>query len=162
MLIADLAREFIILEFSAEVQSRFLNENNAAAIERFMRNGFRYHVAEFDERVIGVVGVRDNKHLYHLFVATPFQGRGLGRRLCENKRGQAHFISIYRFICTFSNLLKRLTPLLLPGVKREGERGSEDLRITRGDWIASVAAKGTAADAHPRCRLAAFVLIAVD
>lgn len=36
----------------------------------------------------GVVGVRDNSHLYHLFVAKPFQGCGLGRRLWEHAKAQ--------------------------------------------------------------------------
>ena len=40
-----------------------------------------YHVAEDAGRLVGVVAVRDNKHLYHLFVAEPHQGQGLAREL---------------------------------------------------------------------------------
>ena len=31
--------------------------------------------------IAGIVGVRDNKHLYHLFVAEEYQGQGLAKEL---------------------------------------------------------------------------------
>ncbi len=34
----------------------------------------------------GVVALRNNRHLYHLFVAPEFQGRGLGRQLWSHAR----------------------------------------------------------------------------
>lgn len=42
---------------------------------------YRYLVAETEEGLAGVAALRDGRHLYHLFVAPPAQGRGLGRRL---------------------------------------------------------------------------------
>ena len=80
-LLEFLGREHIIHEFSAEAQARFLANNNEDRIRAFVARGFRYHVAESAGRIVGFVGVRDNKHLYHLFVANDFQRRGLGRRL---------------------------------------------------------------------------------
>ena len=80
-LLAELATEFIIGKFEPEAQECFLAKNNAAAIRDFLANGYRYHVAESNGEVVGFVGVRDNKHLYHLFVAKSMQHRGLGRRL---------------------------------------------------------------------------------
>jgi ribosomal protein S18 acetylase RimI-like enzyme len=50
--------------------------------------GFRYHVAESNGRVVGFVGVRDNRHLYHLFVAHDFQRQGIARRLWTIAREQ--------------------------------------------------------------------------
>lgn len=40
-----------------------------------------YRVAEEDGAMIGVVAVRESRHLYHLFVAPDGQRRGLARRL---------------------------------------------------------------------------------
>ena len=82
-LLAQLAREFILWEFEAAAQERFLAKNNAAAIRDFIANGYRYHVARLNGELVGFVGVRDNKHLYHLFVAKPMQRRGLGRRMWQ-------------------------------------------------------------------------------
>ncbi|MDG4555606.1 MAG: GNAT family N-acetyltransferase [Candidatus Competibacter sp.] len=42
---------------------------------------FSYHVAESDGGLVAVVALRDNSHLFHLFVAKPLQGTGLARRL---------------------------------------------------------------------------------
>lgn len=44
---------------------------------------YAYRVAEEDGALAGVVAVRENRHLFHLFVAPPFQNRGLARRLWE-------------------------------------------------------------------------------
>ena len=82
-LLAVLAKEFISIEFEPVVQTTFLLRNNAAAIRGFIVNGYRYHVAELNGELVGFVGVRDNKHLYHLFVTKSMQGRGLGRSLWQ-------------------------------------------------------------------------------
>ena len=42
---------------------------------------FCHWVACAQGRVIAVAGLRDNAHLYHLFVAEDWQGRGVGRAL---------------------------------------------------------------------------------
>lgn len=80
-LLAALATEFIIGKFAPEAQQRFLANNNAAAIRDLIACGYRYHVAELNGEVAGFAGVRDNKHLYHLFVEKSAQQCGLGRRL---------------------------------------------------------------------------------
>lgn len=42
---------------------------------------YAYRVAEDDGALAGVVAIRDNTHLYHLFVAAAHHGRGLAREL---------------------------------------------------------------------------------
>jgi GNAT superfamily N-acetyltransferase len=82
-LLAALATEFIAWEFEPAARERFLEKNNAPAIREFLLHNYRYHVAERGGELVGFVGVRDNKHLYHLFVAKSAQGRGVGRKLWE-------------------------------------------------------------------------------
>ncbi|WP_229427491.1 GNAT family N-acetyltransferase [Pseudoduganella albidiflava] len=50
---------------------------------------FRYHVALQGEHLLGVVAVRDNTHLFHLFIREAHHGKGLGRRLWEVARDDA-------------------------------------------------------------------------
>ena len=50
---------------------------------------FSYWVAEDDASPVGVVALRDERHLFHLFVAEPQQRRGLGVRLWESVRDAA-------------------------------------------------------------------------
>lgn len=50
---------------------------------------YRYHVAEAEGVLAGVAGVRDGGHLYHLFVAEPYHGRGIAARLWESAEREA-------------------------------------------------------------------------
>jgi ribosomal protein S18 acetylase RimI-like enzyme len=47
---------------------------------------YRYHVALFGEQLLGVIGIRDNRHLLHLFVAESHHRRGIARTLWETAR----------------------------------------------------------------------------
>ena len=56
------------------------------AIGDYIRSGYRYHIAVKDNVPIGVVEVRDNQHLYHLFVDEPYQRQGIARALWETAK----------------------------------------------------------------------------
>ncbi len=80
-LISDLATRYIAHEFSPEGAQQLLASLEERAIEGYFQLGYRYHVAEAEGAMAGVVGTRDNRHLYHLFVADEYQGRGLATQL---------------------------------------------------------------------------------
>ena len=82
-LLRVLAEKYIAHEFVPAARASFLSKNDEAAIAQFVADGFRYHVAEVDGIIVGFVGVRDDRHLYHLFVAEPHHRRGIARRLWE-------------------------------------------------------------------------------
>lgn len=82
-LICDLSSRFIIHEFSPDAQARFLADHSPEAMRQRLTSNFRYHVAENGGELIGVAGVRDNTHLFHLFVAEAFQRKGIGTRLWD-------------------------------------------------------------------------------
>ncbi len=50
---------------------------------------FCHWVAYAQDQVIAVAGLRDNAHLYHLFVAPEWQGRCVGRALWQHVRTAA-------------------------------------------------------------------------
>jgi len=50
---------------------------------------YRYQVAYMNAALAGVVAIRDNAHLFSLYVAQPWQGQGLGRKLWEAAREDA-------------------------------------------------------------------------
>lgn len=85
-LLEQLARSSITGEFSPQAEEKFLRSNDAAAIRGFIAQGFQYWVALSVQTIIGFVGIRDNSHLYHLFVAQPFQRQGIARLLWQNAR----------------------------------------------------------------------------
>src|SRR4051812_20674639 len=59
-------------------------ERNYLGSERY-----RYFVALVGEQLAGVIAIRDNSHLFHLFVARGHQRRGLARRLWEQAHHEA-------------------------------------------------------------------------
>jgi len=87
-LIYVLACRFILPGFSDAGRARFLEVHDAESIAERIAGNFRYHVAETGEGIVGVVGTRDDSHLYHLFVAESCQGRGLGRSLWDRARAE--------------------------------------------------------------------------
>ena len=82
-LISDLAEKFIINEFSAQGKANFLKANNAVAIRNFINGDFHYYLAVKKTQVVGVIAVRGNSHLYHLFVQETYQGQGIARKLWQ-------------------------------------------------------------------------------
>lgn len=68
---------------------QFKASMSAAAVERYVAEpNYRYWMAYAGAELAGVVAMRDNRHLFHLFVARALHGRGLARQLW-NAAGQA-------------------------------------------------------------------------
>jgi GNAT superfamily N-acetyltransferase len=82
-LLVALSEKYIAFEFTPQGVDSLLTEMSPDAIENFIQSGYRYHVAELDENLAGVVAVRDNSHLYHLFVAEEYQRKGIARELWQ-------------------------------------------------------------------------------
>lgn len=119
-LILPLAAKFIAHEFSAEGPRCLLDSMAPEAIRGYLARGFRYHVAQHNGPLLAVAGTRDNRHLYHLFVAEPAQGQGLARALwavakqaCRDAGNPGEFtVNASRFAAGFYEKL---------GFERQGE-----------------------------------------
>ena len=82
-LCCELSVKFITREFTAVGVTHLLASMQPESIEKYIRSGFRYHVAVINKQVVGVVGVRDDSHLYHLFVAEKYQRKGIAKNLWQ-------------------------------------------------------------------------------
>ncbi len=80
-LISGLSVKFITEKFSSAGGAHLLSTMTSQAVEGYMQSGSRYHVAEMSGSIVGVVAVKDNKHLYHLFVAEQYQRQGIAGKL---------------------------------------------------------------------------------
>ena len=93
-LIVPLVEKYVAYAFEPEAASRLLDSMSAAAVRSYIEGGYRYHLAEDERGLAGVVSTRDNRHLYHLFVADRARRRGLGTRLWRTAlaacRGAGH------------------------------------------------------------------------
>jgi GNAT superfamily N-acetyltransferase len=85
-LITSLAAKYITVDFSAEAAKQLLHSLEPLAIESYFASDYRYHVATEAGAIIGVVGIRENSHLYHLFVADSHWRRGIATALWDIAR----------------------------------------------------------------------------
>ena len=56
----------------------------ARAIREKMGLGQRFHLAFVDDVLAGVAAIRDDSHVFQLYVGTRHQGRGIGGRLWQH------------------------------------------------------------------------------
>ena len=88
-LIRELSKPFLVSP-SGEGAEPFFAVIGESAIQGYVSaSNFEYFVAEEQGQLAGVVALRDNSHLFHLFVAEPFQGQGLGNKLWQLVKARA-------------------------------------------------------------------------
>lgn len=71
----------------AEGFLRSIGENAVAGY--ISGENFSYYVGEEEGEIVGAIAIRDQKHLYHLFVLASCQRRQLGRQLWEHAKANA-------------------------------------------------------------------------
>lgn len=57
-----------------------------AVIRQRMAAGQRFHLAFRDGVLVGIGAIRNDSHVFHLFVGTRYQGQGIARRLWHRMR----------------------------------------------------------------------------
>ena len=85
-----------IAQLIASFQSELTDDPGGAGAEEFLATvsleaeqeylaseRYRYLVAHSDSQLAGFIALRDGSHLFHLFVARAYQGRGIARLLWE-------------------------------------------------------------------------------
>jgi GNAT superfamily N-acetyltransferase len=83
------SRKYILPTCGASAHDLLLASMSEASIVDYLTRGYAYHVAQAENGgILGVIGVRDNAHLYHLFVADDYRGRGVSRRLWETAKAE--------------------------------------------------------------------------
>jgi GNAT superfamily N-acetyltransferase len=88
-LVNALSKPFLVAP-AGEGAEPFLAAISESAIQGYVSaSNFEYFVAESQGQLAGVVALRDNSHLFHLFVAESFQGQGLGGQLWRMVKARA-------------------------------------------------------------------------
>jgi len=81
---------FLTVDPQGRGAESFVANIDAAAQARYLAApSFRYQLAWRGNALAGFVAMRDNGHLFHLFVDRALHGQGLGRRLWELARDEA-------------------------------------------------------------------------
>lgn len=80
-LLLPLVEKFIAPDCSAEGTALLLGSMQPQAILSYLHGDYRYWLAEDAQGLAGVIAVKGQNHLYHLFVAERVQRQGLARQL---------------------------------------------------------------------------------
>lgn len=81
-----LAEEFIVHDSAPDAAARFIDENSETGLLGFIEKGIVYHVADVDGGVAGFIAVRDQRHLFHMFVDKRYHRQGIARCLWDVAR----------------------------------------------------------------------------
>ena len=83
-------KHFFTVNKNGEGAEEFLKSITPASVAAFIvADNFNYFVATIDDELAGVVAIRDNKHLFHLFVAPKFQRRKIAEQLWHFAKNNA-------------------------------------------------------------------------
>lgn len=83
------ALDSILHECTPEDAAAFLAKHDETGLRGFIAAGYVYHAALVDAELAGFIGVRERSHVFHLFVDSRWQRRGIARRLWECGRDAA-------------------------------------------------------------------------
>jgi GNAT superfamily N-acetyltransferase len=88
-LIVELSEPFYTSP-SREGAEPFLASVTTEAVRGYLSaDNFSYYVAWSNSKIAGVIALRDSSHLFHLFVAKPFQGKRLASQLWSIVKSEA-------------------------------------------------------------------------
>lgn len=88
-LIQDMTHYFLATPSAAGAEG-FLASLSPAAIASYIRSqDFIYVLGFIEAELVGVAALRDNRHIYHLFVRPEFHRLGIAKRLWQQLKGQA-------------------------------------------------------------------------
>lgn len=89
-LITSLTAKYICPTCDDSMHNILLRSMSESKVTEYLSDDYDYVVATNDKHeIIGVSGIRDKSHLYHLFVSDDYQGQGLSRKLWENVKSEA-------------------------------------------------------------------------
>ena len=80
-LILESQREFCFHEYTPEGQELMNRLCGRKALRHYLERGDVYFIAEAEDKIIGVAGIRENSHLAHNFVDSQWHRRGISKQL---------------------------------------------------------------------------------
>lgn len=81
-LIQTVAKQCVLDDFLTEVgKVKFFNATSQDSISEYLQTSCHYWVAEGNNIIKGIIAIKENKHIFHLFVAPNYQGQGIATLL---------------------------------------------------------------------------------
>lgn len=76
-------RRWVLPDQPAAAAGPLLAGMSAQAIRRKIRDGQRFHLAFVGDALAGIAAIREDSHVFQLFVGTRHQGQGIARKLWQ-------------------------------------------------------------------------------
>jgi GNAT superfamily N-acetyltransferase len=86
LLISSLAEKYILPNCSPDGGNLLMASMTTDSIKQYLVEGYQYHVAEAASALVGAIGMKNNTHLFHLFISDLYQGQGLSKKLWEKAK----------------------------------------------------------------------------
>lgn len=125
-LISRNAKSLLNDDFEGDGLDFFLNAVTERAIREYMEQGFRYMVALARHEIVGVIAIKDYRHMFHLFVDKDHHNKGIARQLWDTisrdsiKQGQTEKFTL------------NSTSYALPVYQRWGFTTTDELQTRHG------------------------------
>ena len=89
VLITQLTQVYIAPTCTDDGAETLVKAMSVESVAHYFALGYQYHVAMNETgELVGVVGMKDNSHLYHLLGADIAKGQGLSRQLWEHAKAE--------------------------------------------------------------------------
>ncbi len=83
-LICEVVEAFIISEYSARGAENMRKIISPSAIAGYIEQGIEYQLACYQGRIVGVLAIKNQSHIYHFFVCKHHQKKKVAYRLWRN------------------------------------------------------------------------------
>jgi len=83
-LISRNAKSLLNDDFDGDGLVFFLNTVSDQSIREYMEQGFNYVVALVRHEIVGVIAIKDYRHMFHLFVDKAHHKKGIAKQLWDN------------------------------------------------------------------------------
>lgn len=85
-----LTEKYLSPDFPRSAGMNLVSSMSTESIATNIENGFEYHIAVIDDEIVGLIGIKSNAHLYHLFVSELHQGKGIAKLLWEAAKSKCY------------------------------------------------------------------------
>lgn len=84
-LIQAVAIQFVKDDFLTDIgKVKFFNSTSKYSISTYLQEGYHYWLAENTKgKLYGIISIKENKHIFHLFVHPDYHGKGVASTLWE-------------------------------------------------------------------------------
>jgi len=72
-----------------EAAQHFLQSVTTEAISNYLQNAYHYWLAVQENQLLGLIGIKENRHIFHLFVSPTAHRKGIASALWQQAKAQA-------------------------------------------------------------------------